>query len=142
MAFRGCHLTGLIAIMSNQLADTFGSDGRQEFAKTLTPPLLVALTTMFGLQMLRLLITDLAVYLRQIKEVDIALLGLISLSVFLTGFLAPIIARVLSRRNAVIVTGISRARPASSVTLSRCFSTYTAPATKNKVIFMKAWAAM
>lgn len=105
MAFRGCYLTGLIAIMSNQLADTFGSDSRQEFAKTLTPPLLVALTTMFGLQMLRLLITDLAVYLRQIKEVDIALLGLISLSVFLTGFLAPIIARVLSRRNAVIVTG-------------------------------------
>ena len=93
--------------MSNQPANTFGSHDRLESAIALAPSLLVALTTMFGLQMLRLLITGLAVYLRQIKEVDVALLGLIGLAIFLAGFLAPIVVRLIPRQTALVLTAAS-----------------------------------
>ena len=68
---------------------------------TSTAPLLLgALTVMFGLQMLRMLIVGMAVYLGQVKDLNPALLGVIGLAVFLCAFLAPSVQRVLGSRHA------------------------------------------
>ena len=71
---------------------------------SLAPLFFVALTVVFGLQMLRMLIIGLAVYLRQVKDIPSVLIGVIGFAVFLTAFFAPVILRILGRRNALLVT--------------------------------------
>ena len=60
-----------------------------------------ALTVMFGLQLLRMLFVGMAVYLTQVQEVDPVLVGALGLVVFLFGFLAPVVRRVLGPRIAL-----------------------------------------
>ena len=68
--------------------------------------LLGALTVMFGIQLMRMLFVGLSVYLAQVQEISPILVGLLGLAVFLCGFLAPIVRRLLGPRNALpIVAG-------------------------------------
>ena len=71
--------------------------------KSLAALLLGALTVMFGVQLLRMLFVGMAVYLTQVQEIDAALVGVLGLVVFLCGFLAPFVRRVLGTRNALLV---------------------------------------
>lgn len=69
--------------------------------------LLGALTVMFGIQLLRMLFVGMAVYLTQVQEIDPVMVGALGLVVFLCGFLAPIVRRVLGPRNALpVVVGL------------------------------------
>ena len=69
--------------------------------------LLGALTVMFGVQLMRTLFVGMAVYLTQVHEVDPVMVGLLGLAVFLCGFLAPVVRRILGARNALpVVVGL------------------------------------
>ncbi len=69
--------------------------------------LLGALTVMFGLQLMRMLLVGMAVYLAQVQETSPVLLGVLGLAVFLCGFLAPVVRRTLGPRNALpVVAGL------------------------------------
>ena len=80
---------------------------------SLAPLLFMALTVVFGLQMLRMLMIGLAVYLRQVIEVNAILVGVIAFGLFLTAFLAPLVLRTMGYRGALVVTagglGLTRA---------------------------------
>lgn len=92
--------------------------GRASFAATL----LGALTFVFGLQFLRLLVVALSVNLVQINELSSMLVGGLGLVVFGTGFLAPAVHRALGRRAAAPVVfgglGLLRIAEQFSVSLS------------------------
>ncbi len=62
-----------------------------------------ALTVLFGLQLLRSLFVGMAVYLTQVQEMDPVMVGALGLVVFLCGFLAPVVRRVLGPRYALPV---------------------------------------
>ena len=68
--------------------------------------LLGALTAMFGIQLMRMLLVGLSMYLAQVQQVSPILVGLMGLAVFLCGFLEPLARRVLGPRHALsIVAG-------------------------------------
>ena len=71
-----------------------------------------ALTMMFGIQFLRLLFVDMAVYLNQVQGLNALLVGAIGLAVFLSAFLEPFVRRALGSRNAlpVVVGGLAVVR--------------------------------
>ena len=52
-----------------------------------------ALTMMFGVQFLRLLFVDMAVYLNQVQGINALLVGAMGLAVFLSAFLEPFVRR-------------------------------------------------
>ena len=64
----------------------------------------LALTTAFGLQMLRLLITGLTFYLKDAEDVSTIEVGGIGLGVFLIAFLAPVVRRAAGLRNALLLS--------------------------------------
>lgn len=64
--------------------------------------LLGALTVMFGIQLLRMFFAGLSMYLAQVEQISPILVGLIGPAVFLSGFLAPFVSRVLGSRNALL----------------------------------------
>ena len=70
---------------------------------SLAATLLGALTCVFGLQFLRLLVVALSVNLVQINELSSVLVGVMGLAVFALGFLAPVAHRILDRRTGVPV---------------------------------------
>ncbi len=63
-----------------------------------------AVTVVFGLQVLRMFIVLMGVYLRQIEDVGTVTLGVVALLVFASGLLAPFVVRVLGQRDALILT--------------------------------------
>ena len=63
--------------------------------------LLGALTVTFGLQLLRVLIVEMAFYLTQIRDVSSTMVGVMGLGIFLCGFLEPVVRRLLGERNAL-----------------------------------------
>ena len=66
-----------------------------------------ALTVLFGLQLLRSLFVGMAVYLTQAQEMDPVMVGALGLVVFLCGFLAPVVRRILGPQYALpIVAGL------------------------------------
>ena len=71
-----------------------------------------ALTMMFGVQFLRLLFVDMAVYLNQVQGINALLVGAMGLAVFLSAFLEPFVRRALGSRNAlpVVVGGLAVVR--------------------------------
>ena len=71
-----------------------------------------ALTTMFGVQFLRLLFVDMAVYLNQVQGINALLVGAMGLAVFLSAFLGPFVRRALGSRNClpVVVGGLAVVR--------------------------------
>ena len=71
--------------------------------------LLGALTVMFGLQLMRMLIVGMAVYLVQGLDISPIWVGLMGLAVFLCGFLEPVVRRALGSRNALpaVVGGLT-----------------------------------
>ena len=70
---------------------------------SLAATLLGALTCVFGLQFLRLLVVALSVNLVQINELSSVLVGVMGLAVFALGFLAPVVHGILGRRTGVPV---------------------------------------
>ncbi len=82
--------------------------------------LLGALTVGFGLQLLRVLIVEMAVYLTQVRDVSSMLVGVMGLGVFLCGFLEPVVRRVLGERNAlrVVLGGLALVRLAEQAVTS------------------------
>ena len=82
--------------------------------------LLGALTVAFGLQLLRVLIVEMAVYLTQVRDVSSMLVGVMGLGVFLCGFLEPVVRRVLGKRNAlrVVLGGLALVRLAEQAVTS------------------------
>lgn len=70
---------------------------------SLVATLLGALTCVFGLQFLRLLVVALSVNLVQTNELSSVLVGVMGLAVFALGFLAPVAHRILDRRFGVPV---------------------------------------
>ena len=71
-----------------------------------------ALTMMFGVQFLRLLFVDMAVYLNQVQGINALLVGAMGLAVFLSAFLEPFVRRALGSRSAlpVVVGGLAVVR--------------------------------
>ena len=63
-----------------------------------------AVTVVFGLQVLRMFIVLLGVYLRQIEDVGTITLGVVALLVFASGLLAPLLRRGLGQRNTLMLT--------------------------------------
>ena len=82
--------------------------------------LLGALTVTFGLQLLRVLIVEMAVYLTQIRDVSSTMVGVMGLGIFLCGFLEPVVRRVLGERNAlrVVFGGLALVRLAEQAASS------------------------
>ena len=70
---------------------------------SLAATLLGALTCVFGLQFLRLLVVALSVNLVQINELSSVLVGGMGLAVFGLGFLAPLVHRMLGHAGAPVV---------------------------------------
>ncbi|MCI0478487.1 MAG: hypothetical protein L0Y55_19780, partial [Anaerolineales bacterium] len=73
---------------------------------------LPALTTMFGLQMLRVLLPSLVWYLGDTLEVSSAMLGVISIAIFALSFLVAPFYRALGLRRAlrVVLIGVALLR--------------------------------
>ena len=59
--------------------------------------LLGAMTVMFGLQLMRTLIVDMAVYLTQVRDVSSILVGVMGLAIFSCGLLEPLVRRLFGR---------------------------------------------
>ena len=78
---------------------TASGGGRSSLAATL----LGALTCVFGLQFLRLLVVALSVNLVQVNELSSVLVGVMGLAVFGLGFLAPVVHQMLGRSGAPVV---------------------------------------
>lgn len=94
---------------------TASGDGQSSLAATL----LGALTCVFGLQFLRLLVVALSVNLVQINELSSVLVGVLGLAVFGLGFLAPVVHRMLGRSGApVIFAGLGLLRIAEQLSPS------------------------
>ena len=94
---------------------TASGDGQSSLAATL----LGALTCVFGLQFLRLLVVALSVNLVQINELSSVLVGVMGLAVFGLGFLAPVVHRMLGRSGApVIFAGLGLLRIAEQLSPS------------------------
>ncbi len=94
---------------------TASGDGQSSLAATL----LGALTCVFGLQFLRLLVVALSVNLVQINELSSVVVGVIGLAVFGLGFLAPVVHRMLGRSGApVIFAGLGLLRVAEQLSPS------------------------
>lgn len=87
---------------------------------SLVATLLGALTCVFGLQFLRLLVVSLSVNLVQINELSSVLVGVMGLALFSVGFLAPVVQRMLGRRADVPVVcgGLGLLRIAEQFTSS------------------------
>ena len=64
--------------------------------------LLGALTVMFGVQLMRMFFSGLSMYVAQVEQVSPILVGLIGPAVFLSGFLAPFVSRVLGSRERLV----------------------------------------
>ena len=71
--------------------------------------LLGALVVAFGLQLMRVLFVEMAVYLTQVQAISSISVGAMGLAVFLCGFLEPVVRRVLGARNALPVVAGSLA---------------------------------
>ncbi|MEE9247436.1 MAG: hypothetical protein V3U79_01910, partial [Dehalococcoidia bacterium] len=71
---------------------------------SLTELAFLALTTAFGLQMLRLLVSGLVFYLKDAKDVSTIAVGGVGLGVFLIAFLAPVVRRAAGLRNALLLS--------------------------------------
>ena len=80
---------------------TASGDGQSSLAATL----LGALTCVFGLQFLRLLVVALSVNLVQINELSSVVVGVMGLAVFGLGFLAPVVHGMLGRSGAPVILG-------------------------------------
>ena len=94
---------------------TASGDGQSSLAATL----LGALTCVFGLQFLRLLVVALSVNLVQINELSSVLVGVMGLAVFGLGFLAPAVHGLLGRSGApVIFAGLGLLRIAEQLSPS------------------------
>ncbi|MDE0222101.1 MAG: hypothetical protein OXJ90_22740 [Spirochaetaceae bacterium] len=94
---------------------TASGDGQSSLAATL----LGALTCVFGLQFLRLLVVALSVNLVQINELSSMVVGVMGLAVFGLEFLAPVVHRMLGRSGApVIFAGLGLLRVAEQLSPS------------------------
>ena len=71
--------------------------------------LLGALVVTSGLQLMRVLFVEMAVYLTQVQAISSISVGAMGLAVFLCGFLEPVVRRVLGARNALPVVAGSLA---------------------------------
>ena len=71
--------------------------------------LLGALVVTSGLQLMRVLFVEMAVYLTQVQAISSIAVGAMGLAVFLCGFLEPVVRRVLGARNALPVVAGSLA---------------------------------
>ena len=71
--------------------------------------LLGALVVTSGLQLMRVLFVEMAVYLTQVQAMSSISVGAMGLAVFLCGFLEPVVRRVLGARNALPVVAGSLA---------------------------------
>lgn len=105
------------------MSDRGGRPRRQELGggqSSLAAMLLGALTFVFGLQFLRLLVVALSVNLVQINELSSVLVGGLGLAVFGAGFLAPAVHRTLGRRAAApaVFGGLGLLRIAEQFTAS------------------------
>ena len=86
---------------------------------SLAATLLGALTCVFGLQFLRLLVVALSVNLVQVNELSSVLVGVMGLAVFGLGFLAPVVHGMLGRSGApVIFAGLGLLRIAEQLSPS------------------------
>ena len=94
--------------------------GTEGGPSSLAAMLLGALTFVFGLQFLRLLVVALSVNLVQINEMSSMMVGGLGLIVFGTGFLAPAVHRALGRRVAApaVFGGLGLLRIAEQLTSS------------------------
>ncbi len=94
---------------------TASGGGQSSLAATL----LGALTCVFGLQFLRLLVVALSVNLVQVNELSSVLVGVMGLAVFGLGFLAPAVHGLLGRSGApVIFAGLGLLRIAEQLSPS------------------------
>ena len=79
---------------------------------SLTDVVFVALTFAVGVQLIRLFITGLVFYLREVREFDTVTLGALAFLVFGTVFLAPVAVRLFGPRRtmlgAIAVMGLAR----------------------------------
>ena len=84
----------------------------QRAASLLADLWLIALSVVFGLQILRLLLTDLGVYLQQVKGAPSWIVGAIVVGVFLSGFLVLPILRLRGAHRVFLVaaTGLGLTR--------------------------------
>ena len=88
----------------NQTTLLTNASGASRAWPSLAPLLFVALTVVFGLQLLRMYMIGLGVYLQQIADINTTLIGIIALAPFFTALLAPLVLRFLGRRSALVVT--------------------------------------
>lgn len=88
--------------------------------RTLFSLLLPALTTLFGLQMLRILLPSLVWYLGDTVGVSSAILGLVAFGIFLVSFLAAVWQRLWRPQAALLVTagGLGLLRLAEQISTS------------------------
>ena len=74
---------------------------------SVAPVLLGAVTVVFGLQLMRMLFVDMAVYLAQLQDVDLMLIGAMGVVLFSCAFLEPLVRRAIGPRNALIAVVVS-----------------------------------